>query len=287
MKLRPMESTDVGAAEEVWADAFTTMRVSHSLPIDPRTAESIARMHSRMAHLLHTDPEGSWVAQDESGKVVGFTQALVRDKFWVLALLGVSPGCQEQGTGTSLLNTALAYGSRELPGMIMASRDPRAMRAYSRAGFDLQPAVAARGQVSTHRLARAARVRDGRSRDYEFMGALDRRARGSDRRVDIEYLLDNGCRLLVIEGEGFIVAGGGRPMMLSADNEQAAVDLLSACFAEADPNEVIEVSWITAAQQWAITVALDAGLTLQPTGPLMTRGMASPPPYYMPSGMHG
>jgi len=284
--LRPMESRDVATAEIVWSDAYPTMRASYSMPVDPRTPESIERMQSRVAHLLASDPQGSWVAEDDAGEVVGFAQALVRDGFWVLALLGVSTRSQERGTGTALLGKALAYGSTSMPGLIMSSRDPRAMRAYSRAGFDLRPAIVARGQVDHQRVKPSGRVRPGSSRDFDFIATLDRHARGGDRLPDIEDLLDNGCQLLVIDGEGFVLASGGRPVMLAGANSSAASELLSTCLAQAT-DDVIEVGWITSEQQWAITTSLDAGLTLHPSGPVMTRGLAAMPSFYLPSGMHG
>src|SRR3954451_2859315 len=222
---RPMENGDVVSAEVVWSDAYPTMRASYSMPVDPRTPETISRMQQRVAHLLATDTQGSWVVEDEGRQVVGFAQALVRDGFWVLALLGVSTRSQERGTGTALLNRALAYGSTSMPGMIMCSRDPRAMRAYSRAGFDLRPAIVARGQVDRRGLRTSKRVRAAGTGDFAFIAATDRHARGGDRLVDIQDLLDHGCHLLLIEREGFVLASGGRPVMLSATNPGAASEL--------------------------------------------------------------
>jgi hypothetical protein len=50
---------------------------------------------------------------------------------------------------------------------------------------------------------------------------------------------------------------------------------------------VVEVNWITSAQQWAIHASLEGGLELHPVGPVMTRGFDSPPRHYLPSGAFG
>jgi hypothetical protein len=51
--------------------------------------------------------------------------------------------------------------------------------------------------------------------------------------------------------------------------------------------EIIEVNWLTSAQQWAIRVLTQAGIELQPLGPVMVRGMDGPPSPYIPSGAYG
>jgi hypothetical protein len=50
---------------------------------------------------------------------------------------------------------------------------------------------------------------------------------------------------------------------------------------------MIEVNWLTSAQQWAIRVVVEAGIELLPFGPVMVRGMDGPPSPYIPSGGFG
>ena len=285
--IRPMLVGDVADAEVAWADAFDTMRAAYGLPVDARSAESIERSCSRIAHLLDTDPGGAFVAEDGDGRVIGIAQALVREDCLVLSLLGVATHHQERGTGAALLTAALDYGSAARMGIILCSRDPRAMRRYARAGFDLHPSVTARGRVNRSALASSSRVRPGGSGDLELVATLDRRARGGPHGPDLQHALDAGCSLLVVDGDGYVVARGAKPVLLAAATEQAATELLSACLARATGDEVVEVNWITAAQQWAISVVLDAGLALHPVGPVMTRGMPAPPSWYLPSGAFG
>ncbi len=62
---------------------------------------------------------------------------------------------------------------------------------------------------------------------------------------------------------------------MSAPEESAAL-VLKTMLAESPPGETIEINWLTSAQQWAIRVVVDAGIELQPYGPVMVRGMDGP-----------
>ncbi len=101
------------------------------------------RIGRRMAHLLATDPAGSWVAVRE-GSVVGLAQAFVRGRHWVLSVMGVDPAGQSARVGRALLGRALGYGAVG-PGTIQASADPRAVRLYATAGFEPHPTLVAAG----------------------------------------------------------------------------------------------------------------------------------------------
>lgn len=287
MKVRPMGREDVPAVAETWTEAWSTMRAVHGLAVEPPTDKSVQRLEARIAHVLGTDPGGSWVAEADDGRIAGLAQALVRDDLWVLSLLAVATDCQEKGTGKALLDEALVYGTNVPIGMIFSSRDPRAMRRYVRAGFDLHPSLTAMGRVDRRQLGARPDVREGSSADLGLVADLDRRLRGGFHGPDIDHLLGEGCRLLVLDDGGYALTRGTRPVLLAAHNEDGASDLLRACLLEATDDEVVEILWITSAQQWAIRVALDVGLMLHPAGPVMTRGIPGPPSCYLPSGAYG
>ena len=287
VEVRPMSAADVPAAERVWYDAQSAMRATRHLPAEERTAESARRMENRIAHLLATDPGGSWVGVDEGGSVVGLSQALVRDELWVLSLLGVSPEHQDRGAGHALLQAAMAYEPETPRGMILCSRDPRAARRYLKAGFDMHPSVTAWGPVDRRKVPATLNVREGTVDDLELAASLDRRLRGGAHGPDLENLLSEGCELLVHPGRGYVLVRKAKPVFLAADGEREAVELLWAALARADEAEVLEVNWITAAQQWALRTVVEAGLELHPVGPVMLRGMSGPPSTYLPSGAYG
>lgn len=142
------------------------------------------------------------VAEDDSGTVGGLTQALIREGRWVLSLLGVATRCQERGVGKRLLDRSLEYGSAVAAGMILCSRDPRAMRRYARAGFDLHPCLTAMGRVDRTDLSGSDRVREGSVADLDFVARLDRYLRGGPHGPDLDHLLGEGCRLLIVDEQG-------------------------------------------------------------------------------------
>jgi GNAT superfamily N-acetyltransferase len=283
--IRPMEPTDVVASEQVWHEAVVDLQRRSQLPELEVTTTVAERKRARIAHLLATDPSGSYVA-DDNGDVVAVAQALVREELWVLSLFGVSTRAQNRGIGRQLLEPALAYRS-DLPGMILCSRDPRAMRRYAMAGFSLQPAITARGRVRHDALPRTDAVRCGGTSALELAAEVDRRVRGASHGPDFGQLLEGGGTLLWHDAGGYVIARDGRPLLLAAEEEATATELFFAALADAPASGEIEVKWITADQQWAITASLGAGLELHPTGPVMIRDLGSVPHPYLPTGEFG
>ena len=102
-------------------------------------------VYPRYRHLVETDPDGAWVATRD-GAIVGCALALRREDVWGLSLLIVHPDAQSSGTGSALLRRAHEYAEGARGRIIMASSDPRALRAYFRLGLDFHPAVSAHGK---------------------------------------------------------------------------------------------------------------------------------------------
>jgi GNAT superfamily N-acetyltransferase len=286
-ELRAMEAADVEACGEVWHDAWCAMRRRHGLPVPARTEAADRRLDRRVHHLRGTDPDGSIVAV-AGGEVVGFAQALVRDDLWVLSLFGVAPASQAQGVGRALLDASLECGAGQR-GLILSSRDPSAMRRYGRAGFDLHPSMTAWGVPRRDALAvPPGSVRSGSAVDFDIVDAVDLAVRGARHgRSDLDFLLSEGAELLVRDdGDGYAFVLD-KPALLAATNAAAASDLLRAALACAPDGASVEVGWMTAAQQWALRVVLDAGLELAPVGPICLRSFERPPAAYLPFGAFG
>jgi hypothetical protein len=211
----------------------------------------------------------------------------------VLAQLGTVPGRQGEGLGRELLRLALSYGDPASPGTIQCSRDPKAMALYSSAGFVMHPVVAGWGAMRPGVVERPHDVvrhepEDVGARELGIVSAIDRAVRGSVRTVDVVAMLAQpGNRLLLHEDQAYAVAKDERIVTLGALQEESALLVLRTMLAEAPAGETVEVNWITAAQQWAIGVLVEAGVELQPYGPVMVRGMAGPPYPYIPSGGYG
>jgi ribosomal protein S18 acetylase RimI-like enzyme len=285
-QLRAMVDSDVPAAVAAWDHAFQTMRAKYSLPLRTMTEADNLRLRKRMRHFLETDPEGSWVAE-EDGVVVGLAQSFVREGYWVLSMLATAPNSQRRGLGRELLQLAMGNADSAGPGSIQASRDPGAMSLYTSAGFSLHPVVTGRGPVRLGSVSFDPRVRYSDRTDIETVAAIDRAVRGSARSIDIVAMLNElGSRLLLLDDRGYVVAKDDRVVTLGARDEEAATTLLRAALAAMSVGTV-EVNWLTANQQWAIRTLVDAGVELVPSGPMMVRGLPGPPYPYIPSGGYG
>lgn len=282
-----MQAGDIAACEDLWHHAWEALRTAYALPGAEATDAERARLCRRLEHLRSTDPEGSWVA-DDGGAVCGVAQAFRREGLWVLSLLGVAVSSQSRGVGRALLERTLRYGDGTSPGLILSSRDPRAMHRYAAAGFALHPTVAAMGILDHARLPDAPRreVRRGTGDDLAHVGAIGRRLRGAAHGPDVEFLLAEGAQLLVAE-DGFALFGAVRPILLAATHEDTARALLRAGFASMPDGSTVDAIWITGQQQWAIRLCVELGLELHPAGAVMVRGEPGPLAPYLPSGAFG
>jgi GNAT superfamily N-acetyltransferase len=287
-----MTEADVPGAVEAFDTSFLAMRARYSLPVTGTSILDERWREERTRHFLRTDPEGSWVADDD-GAIVGMSQSFVRESYWVLSQLATVPGRQGAGVGRELLRLALTHGDPTTPGTIQSSRDPKAMALYASFGFTLHPVVAGWGLVRRDGVERPNGVvrfepDQVTTRELDVVTKVDRAVRGSARTQDIESMLTQpGTRLLLHADEGYAVAKDERLVTLGARTEEAASLVLRTMLAEAPVGETIEINWITGAQQWAIRVLVDAGVELQPYGPVMVRNMEGPPSPYIPSGGYG
>ena len=277
-----MRPEDVLVAERLSDEGFYELDL-RTVPADGpaperRTAEHSAGWARRAHHLLETDPGGCWVAEDDSG-MIGFATSLRRELMWCLATYVVRPGLQGQGIGRPLLEAALQHGRGCLRGMLSASSDPKAVRRYRAAGFELHPQMFLNGQVDRSTIPVVDKVREGAASDIELMDSLDRRARGAAHGPDHELLLSS-FRLLLSDtstGSGYAYMSPGRLQLLAASNRRTAQRLLWAVLADC-PGDAV-VPHLTAANHWAIDVGLAARLDLRQAGYLALRGMKPPAPY--------
>jgi hypothetical protein len=207
----------------------------------------------------------------------------MREGVWGLSLLIVRPDAQSNGVGRELLARSWDYGRDARGWIVLASRDPRALRSYARLGLDLHPAVAARGRAS---VAAPPEVRPGTAADLPLTEAVDRAVRGAAHGEDILAMLGVAGELLVLPDRGYVIVRGGTVRQLAAVDEDAAALLLRAALARAGDREA-SVEWITAAQNWAVGPCLDAGLELRnDVGGVFLGGDVGPFAPYLPSGAY-
>ena len=279
--IRPMRAEDDVAIHHVSVVTFADL--SRRLNEPPSPPPPLMPAIVRIQQLFERDPGGAWVAEDE-GRMVGVALALDREGVWGLSLLVVLPDYQSLGVGRALLERSLEYaGGGERGAIILASPDPRALRAYSRAGFEAHPSFGASGHP---RIAHPATVREGDASDLPLTEAVDRAVRGAAHGSDIAALLRAHGRLFVYPERGYAVLGSNGINLLAALDEAAARDLLHAALAAAPEDRETHVEWITSSQQWAVRAVLDAGLALKPGGAVYVRGDVGPFSPYLPSGAY-
>ncbi len=276
--LRPMREEDLDGVVATAADALWG-------PLD-ETAERVAWQRARVLHVLATDPGGAWVAVERAA-VVGVALAIVREGLWGLSLLAVREASQSRGLGRRLLDAALGHAEGTRGAIVLSSEDPRAMRRYALAGFALRPCVAAAGVVRHERLpdpVPGVRPPADREEALALAAPASRHVRGAAHGEDLGLLLDHGSAMLVLGDRGFVVHREGSPRLLAARDEAAAAALLAGALRAAPPGGSVQVSTIAAGHDWAVALALRAGLALSPDGPAFVRGDVGPLRPYLPSG---
>ncbi|MET7761101.1 GNAT family N-acetyltransferase [Streptomyces sp. NPDC005336] len=288
MILRKLRDTEEDA-EAVWDVAAAAFGDSSALMGEADSVwppQYVSDVRSRNRHLARTDPGGCWIAVDDEGAPVGAALSTRREGTWGLAMFAVLPEAQRRGVGRELLATVLTYGRGCLRGIICGSQDPRAAATYRRAGFALHPAMRLCGTVGPETKERLSApdgaVHEGLARHRDLLDSVDRRTRGGAHGPDHDLLLRQR-RLLVVDdlaGSGYCyVADDGKIELLAATSRRLAKRLLTAALLCMPDGTDARVPSLTAEQQWAVDVGLEAGLELSTGGYVCLRGMPPPAPY--------
>jgi predicted N-acetyltransferase YhbS len=286
--IRPLRTDDVVAAQATAYNALREAGKHYGWEMPELDDESRERGRRRILHALTHDPDGSFVA-DRDGEIVGVSLATRRGPLWFLSLLAVSTSVQSQGVGRRLLDAAM----KTLDGMgaLCASSDPKALRRYRRAGFDLIPAYEATGPIDRSLIPAVDGVRPGSyDDDREFVEDVAMLQRGAPHGPDLGYFQALGNPLFVCDtsaGRGYVCCAPHGVSVLGATSPEVAARLMWTAIAES--TKPLDLMWISRDQQWAIDVALDARLSLRPGGSRCVRphpamGPMSP---YLPSGLWG
>lgn len=283
--IRPMTLADLEDVAQVCQAAEHQLERQAGTEPEPWTDAASQRFVAGMRRFVEVDPDGAWVAEDDQG-VVGMAEAVRRRNFWGLSMLFVHPRGQSQGVGGQLLGKTLEYGEGADVRMIMSSVDPRAIRRYSRAGLSINPAVQVAGTVDGAMIPADLPGRKGSAADLELVADVDATI-GRARRDDAASLLDHDAVLEIVDDgrrRGFGLHREGRMAMLGATDDETAAAVFWRMIAGSGEHS-IELWCLTAAQDWAVRVALEARLTVQPSGPLFVSGMQPPGPW-IPSGWY-
>lgn len=217
-----MREADLGSAMYVAREAMDWLRRSQGEETQPwQPSQPYGQRH-----LLHTDPEGAWIAES-NGIPVGYSMAFVRGDIWFLSQLFVQPDQHGHGIGAELLRRAQDYGRARDARVfaVVASSSRVAHGLYMRAGMfamgigyrmtgpltpllDLPEADASKKRI--------VNCRGWQDRIAELDGAVF----GAERRQDHAFYLDTASRSdpaasfgLSRGGDllayGYALAGGG------------------------------------------------------------------------------
>jgi GNAT superfamily N-acetyltransferase len=278
--LRPVrdDAQDAEVVREIATAAFGAPRSLYGArgTNDPERA---ARQDDRTRHLARSDPGGCWVMEDETAGPVGAVLSARREGTWALSLLAVVPGAQGKEVGKALLARAMVHGRACLRGIACAPGDPVAARTLRRAGFTLHPTLRLSGQVDTAGLDPLdGAVHQGTARHRDLMDSVDRRTRGGAHGPDHEELLRHHALFVVddLAGSGYCYSRAGHVEALAATSRRLATRLLTAALVATPPGEAARVTHVSAESQWALDVAVAAGLDITNDGFLCLRGLRPP-----------
>jgi GNAT superfamily N-acetyltransferase len=274
-----MRDEDVVDADRVCLEVLYTTFAGEDEPA------RAARQYARIRHLMETDPGGSWVAEHD-GRVEGVALALIREGIWGFSLFGVAAALQGRGVGRDLFARCWAYGGEAAGHVILSSTNPQAMGIYARTGLPIRPCVAAAGIPDVSRAPDVGGIVEAREAGLEVADAIGRGLRGAGHGRDLPVPMAHGARLLVYEDRAFALARGGSLIMLGARDVAAAQHMLWGVFVGAGPGATVNVDFLTAGQDWALPVCLDAKLALSPDGPMFAGGALGPMAPYLPSGAY-
>jgi GNAT superfamily N-acetyltransferase len=280
VEVRLMGAGDLASAERASDATFlegdrASRRVGEPEP-EPRSAVQSQRWIERMRFYLDMDPGGCWVAVSDEA-VIGFALSQNRERLWYLATYGVLPERQGEGIGRQLIDATLEHAAGRA-GIFSSTVHPGATRRYRMAGFSLHPQMRMVGRVDRSRLPAVGGLREGDAGDFEWMDELDRDLRGAGHGPDHGFMQD-AFRLVVADRrDGYVyIDDRGRAHLLAAARPETAETLLWEALAASDGDTL--VNCITAPNEWAIDVGLEARLDIGQEGYIGVRGLEPPAPY--------
>ena len=264
---RRMRDEDVPAVHELAEAAFGDLaRRRHAPDPSPRDPE--------VAHLRDAPP-----ARDRSRRLLGRRgrgrdtrrrrdRARPRGSLGPLAAGRAARAVQSGGHRPRAARPSARYGEAAAGGVIAASSDPRALRAYARAGFELHPRLfaVARAACTVEPAPEVRPVHERRPRP-----GRTRRSRGARRRRTAPTSTCSpppaaSCSSLPERGYADRTADGERQDCSPAADDEAAATLLRTVLARIPAGGARRGRLDNRAQQWAVDVAVAARLELRCAG---------------------
>lgn len=283
--LRPARPADLPACHAVFCQAEGAVMAArgYAWPDPP-----FERWALTQRHILSTDPERYLVAE-AAGRIVGFSAAVVRGRWWFFSALFIAPDHQGQGLGRRLFEAAAA-DAPDWRVTITDAIQPISTTLYGRAGLHpVTPLLTLAGSPS---VAAAPELQGDVPGRPDAIMALDLAASGVDRSIDHPFWLRRAKRTLWARGGEALayayVWPDGQIGPLAARDRRSAGAVLRAALGAVRPGP-IEVA-VPGSCRELLAAALGAGLriTAPPGLLLLSRGCALPrtvafsPSYFLP-----
>lgn len=256
---------------------------------------------SLLVHMLKTDPEGSFVAHDRKGKLVGFAMSLIREDEWFLAFLFVDPTLQSKGLGQKLLDKAMRYGKKngcKRWALVTFSYNPQAIAVYTKMGMPPQRPLLtmerkrAKGK-SFKKLRVPIKLTMKKITDEKYINrltSLDRRARQLARPEEHFFWLsdENYDTLIFHDGKklaGYAVVNSrGMVAPVVASEPKYLVSLLAhAVEWGVAQGHKYQIMFVQGEQLEVIRMLMKAGFHIDETTLFMASEQVSDPKLYIPA----
>jgi ribosomal protein S18 acetylase RimI-like enzyme len=199
IKIRKIKPEETIAAEKLIMRTYNKLRKDNGMELIPYKPSR--KKNPGLCHRMNTDPKGTYGAF-KNGKMVGFSQAFIRDGHWYLAELFVDSRLQCKGLGRKLLKKSLSITKDEdvhTHSLATFSYNPTAIALYSSFGFHpirLLP----RMQWAKDKKKKKRKMKTGYDfksvaiesyKQIEILNKLDKRSRGIYRPEEHKYWIDS------------------------------------------------------------------------------------------------
>jgi ribosomal protein S18 acetylase RimI-like enzyme len=254
-----------------------------------------------LVHFLKTDPEGSFVAHDRKGKLVGFTMAMIREDEWYLAFLFVDPTLQSKGIGQKLLDKAMRYGKKnncKRWALCTFAFNPQAIAVYTKMGMPPQRPLLTmerkrKDDEAFKKLRAPIKLTVTKITEEKYINrltALDRRARQLARPEEHFFWLadENYNTLIFHDGKklvGYAVVNSrGMVAPVVASDPKYLVSLMAyAVEWGAAQGHKFQILFVQGEQLEVLRMLMKAGFHIDETTLVMASEQVSDPKLYIPA----
>jgi ribosomal protein S18 acetylase RimI-like enzyme len=254
-----------------------------------------------LVHFLKTDPEGSFVAFDRKGKMVGFTMSMIREDEWYLAFLFVDPTLQSKGLGQKLLDKAMRYGKKNKCkrwALCTFAYNPQAIAVYTKMGMPAQRPLLTmerkrKDDEAFKKLRAPIKLTVTKITEEKYINrltALDRRARQLARPEEHFFWLadENYHTLIFHDGKklvGYAVVNSRGMIAPVVASEPKYLTSLMAYAVEwgAAQGHKFQILFVQGEQLEVIRMLMAAGFHIDETTLVMASEQVSDPKLYIPA----